>query len=243
MDLSSANLSPEDTAKLQGLINEFSDVFAETNAELGRTSLIQHSIDTGDARPVRCSPYRGSPQQRDVIDTHVQEMLDANIIEPSTSAWGFPVVLVRKRTNDIRFCVDYRRLNSVTKRDSFPLPNISDSLDLLGGARYFLTLDLKSGYWQIALDPKTKDRTAFATHGGLYEFNVLPFGLSNAGATCQRLMQLVLRGLQWKTVLLYLDDIIVFARSPEEHLSRLREVFERLREANIKVKPSKCHFA
>ncbi|PIK40687.1 hypothetical protein BSL78_22442 [Apostichopus japonicus] len=162
-------------------------------------------------------------------------MLEGGIIQPSSSPWSSPIVLVTKKNGSTRFCVDYRRLNDITIKDSYPLPRIDDSLDALSGAKWFSTLDMKSGYWQVEMDPHDKSKTAFITTSGLYEVNVLPFGLCNAPATFQRLMERVLKGLHWQTCLLYLDDIIVFSKTFDEELVRLTQVFNRIKEAGLKL--------
>ena len=148
-------------------------------------------------------------------------MLNQGVIRPSNSPWASPVVLVRKKDGTWRFCIDFRKLNSVTHRDAYPLPRIDATLDSLAGAKFFSTLDLASGYWQVELEEEDKEKTAFTTPHGLFEFNVMPFGLTNAPATFQRLMECVLAGLTTEHSLIYLDDIIVFSATFQEHLSRL----------------------
>ena len=173
----------------------------------------------------------------------VQEMLDQDVIQPTSSPWASPIVLVKKKDGSMRFCVDYRRLNSITKLDVYSLPRIDDTLDVLAGARFFTTLDLASGYWQVTVDPAAREKTAFVTHSGLYEFMVMPFGLRNAPATFQRLMKIVLAGLNRTQCLVYLDDILIVSHSWEEHLENLHLVFDRLRSAGLRLKPKKCIFA
>ena len=176
------------------------------------------------------------------MQTLLDEMLDADVISPSSSPWASPIVLVEKKDGSTRFCVDYRRLNRLTRKDAFPLPRIEQALDALHGARIFSTLDLQSGFWQVPLTERAKEKSAFTTPFGLFQFNKMPFGLTNAPATFQRLMEAVLRGLTFDIALIYLDDIIVFARDFDEHLSRLRQVLQRLRSAGLELKPSKCRF-
>ena len=163
------------------------------------------------------------------------------MIEPSNSPWASPVVLVQKKDGSLRYCIDYRKLNAVTRKDSYPLPRIDDSLDTLKNAKYFTTLDLASGYWQIELTDDAKEKSAFCTTSGLYQFRVMPFGLTNAPATFQRLMERVLAGLQWRICLVYIDDIIIFSATVDDHLQQLDEVFGRLKAAGLKLKPKKCH--
>ena len=165
-------------------------------------------------------------------------MLDEGIIRESTSPWSFPICMVpKKESNSFRFCVDFRKLNKISVMDNFPLPNISDALDSLGMTKpkYFSTIDLAAGYWQIELEESSKSKACFITQDSLYEFQVLPFGLHSAPATFQRAMQEVLRGLNWKSVLCYLDDVIIFSNSFSEHLYHLKQVFDRFRNSGLKL--------
>ena len=236
------HLSAAENEQLANLLLRYSDIFASSSLDLGRTFIVEHTIDTGDARPIKQAPYRTSQSQRKEIEKHISDMLAQEIITVSSSPWSSPVVLVKKKDGTTRFCIDYRKLNAVTRKDSYPLPRIDDALDSLAGSRYFTTLDLQSGYHQVAMHPDSKDKTAFATHAGVYSYEVMSFGLCNAPPCFQRLMSRVLHGLEWKLCLVYIDDVIVFASSFEEHLARLQLVLDRLRMANLKLKPSKCHF-
>ena len=169
-------------------------------------------------------------------------MLRAGVIEPATSMWASPVVLVPKPDGSMRFCIDYRRLNTVKVRDSNPLPRMDECIDSLGDARIFSTLDCNSGYWQIPVSPADKEKTTFTSHEGLFQFLRMPFGLKNAPATFQRFVDITLAGLTWKVCLVYLDDIIVYSRSREDHLAHLDEVLHRLYRAGLSLNLKKCHF-
>ena len=227
--------------KAERFLQDHSDVFSKSEYDLGRTDLIKHTIDTGTNKPFKQQLRRHPMAYLPIIDEHVEEMVAHGIVEPTTSPWSSNVVLVRKQDGSLRFCVDFRTLNNLTFKDSYPLPRIDTCFDALGGAKYFSTLDLRSGYWQVQLDKESSEKTAFVTRKGVYKFNVLAFGLSNAPAIFQRLMDLVLAGLTWQICLAFLDDIIVMSETFEQHLERLALVFDRLREANLKLKPSKCH--
>lgn len=241
--LESSILSTQEVERLQEFLIQHNDVFALDSSELGATDLVTHSIDTGDNPPIR-QPVRRTPfALRRKVDEMVKEMVDQGVVQPSHSPWASPIVLVRKKDGGTRFCVDFRRLNAITKQDVFPLPRIDDTLDLLSSTKYFTTLDLASGYWQVKMAPESQEKTAFATYSGLHEFTVMPFGLCNAPATFQRLMETVLAGLARQTCMVYIDDILVFSKTFKEHLSHLEEVFHRLRQAGLRLKLKKCAFA
>lgn len=236
-------LPQENRDRLLDLLHRYSECFS-ANSKLRQTPLAKHRIITEDgARPTRQSPYRVSSHEREAIRTQVDDMLSDDIIQPSKSPWAAPVVLVKKKDGTLRFCVDYRRLNKITKKDVYPLPRIDDALDHLCHAKYFSSMDLKTGYWQIEVDERDREKTAFITPDGLYEFKVMPFGLCTAPATFQRVMDTVLAGLKWHTCLVYLDDVVVFARTFDEHLARLEYVLEAIRTSGLTLKPEKCRFA
>ena len=168
-------------------------------------------------------------------------MLQHDIIEPALGGeWASNVVLAKKSDGTLRFCIDYRQLNQLTIKDSWPLPHIDACFDTIGGAAFLSTADLRFGFWQTAMDPKDADKTAFVTRKGLYRFKVLSFGLANAPSMFQRIMDLVLAGLTWECCLVFVDDIIVFSSTFAEHVERLGRVFDRLSLAGLKLKPSKC---
>ncbi|GFT52166.1 hypothetical protein TNCV_4493861 [Trichonephila clavipes] len=192
---------------------KFSGLFTKTDKSTAAKTNVKHRIFTGDHAPINQRAYRVSPTERRIIHEEVQKMLDEGIVQPSESPWSSPVVLVRKKDGSWRFCVDYRKLNSVTKKDVYPLPRIDDTLDCLKGAKFFSSMDLRSGYWQIEIDEADREKTAFITPEGLYEFKVMPFGLCNAPATFERMMDNLLRNFKWTMCLCYLDDIIVFSET------------------------------
>ncbi|GFX61689.1 retrovirus-related Pol polyprotein from transposon 17.6 [Trichonephila clavipes] len=223
------------------LFQEFEDVFSRNSSDIGHTTVTQHIIDTADHPPIKQHPRRLPFAKQEEVGTLLREMQENDIIEPSSSPWASPIVLVRKKDGSTRFCVDYRKLKNVTKKDSYPLPRIDDTLDTLSGHKWFSTLDLKSGYWQVEIHPEDRE-TAFTSGQGLWQFKVMPFGLCNAPATFERLMETVLKGLTFEACLIYLDDVIIGGRTFEEHLQNIRKVLSKLSDANLKLNPSKCKF-
>ena len=241
LNLNDLDVPQQYRSKIEKLVLQNQDLFANKDSELGHTETVKMQVDVGNNEPIKMRPYRTPIKNREVIDKAVDEMLDADVIRRSRSPWSFPVVIVDKKDGSKRFCVDFRRLNKVTKKNSYPLPLIDDILALLGKAKYFTSLDLKSGYWQVAMDEKDKEKTAFACHKGLFEFNVMPFGLSNAPAVFQELMSVVLQGCNdFSTA--YLDEIMIFSPTLEEHLEHICVIFDRLRQHNLKLKLKKCSF-
>ncbi|BHF85374.1 hypothetical protein SprV_1002853800 [Sparganum proliferum] len=241
-DLVPAHLDEGSARKLSQLVSEFKDIFDWDGKSTGRTGVTEHCIDTGDARPIRVPPRRLPLFYQKELDALINDMLSRKIIRPSQSPWSSPIVLVKKKDGSMRLCIDYRKLNAVTKKDSFPLPRIDTTLDALAGNIMFSTLDLASGYWQVEVRPSDREKTAFAVPSGLYEFETMPFGLANAPSTFQRLMNQVLAQLIPTSCLVYMDDIIVLGKDFDSHLNNIRAVFSSLRQAGLTLKPSKCVF-
>ena len=231
----------DDVLKLRKLLRDNSGAFSAGEWDLGCTSEVKHRIDTGTNKPVRQGLRRQPLSVLQTIDEQLDSMQQAGVIEPVQSEWASNIVIVRKKDGSARFCVDYRGLNDRTAKDSYPLPRIDDCLDTLAGASWFSTFDLRSGYHQVAVDPADVHKTSFITRRGTFAFRVMPFGLCNAPATFQRLMDCVMKGLNYEVCLVYLDDIILFSATIDEHLARLSVLLGRLRKANLKLKPSKCH--
>ena len=174
------------------------------------------------------------------VDAQIDNMLEETVIKPSKSPWASSIVIVKNKDGSSRFCVDYRKLNDVTIKDAYPLPRVDESLDQLSGSKWFSCLDLNAGYWQVEMEPVDAEKTAFTSRKGLFEFTVMPFGLCNAPATFERLMETDLAGLLWQICLIYLDDVIVIGKDFGDMIKNLSLIFERLQEAGLKLKPRKC---
>ena len=204
-------LTLEQNDAINNLLEAYKDIFASELHELGQTNIIQHTIDTGTERPIWQRAYQAILPDQQFISEEIQRMLNANIIQPSTSPWASPIVVVSKKNGKKRFCVDYRKLNGITKKDAYPLPRIDEMMDTLGEAHWFSSMDLTSGYWQIGMEPESISKIAFISREGLYEFKVISFGLCNAPATFQHAIDNILGDYNWKFAMVYIDDINTFS--------------------------------
>ncbi|KAL5516832.1 hypothetical protein EMCRGX_G002255 [Ephydatia muelleri] len=227
----------EQLRQLHDLHKDFADVIRNTP---GRTNLAVHSIET-NGPPTRLPPYRLPYCYRDSVKEELEEMLKHGVIERSNSPWASPMVLVKKKDGSLRVCVDFRRLNGVTRQDAYPMPRIDELIDRLGRAKVITTLDLSKGYWQVPVAAEDRAKTAFSSPYGLFQFTVMPFGLQGAPATFQRMMDELLRGTEGYSAA-YLDDIVIYSDNWKDHMKHLKEVFRRLRKAALTVKFDKCQF-
>ena len=242
LDLQGLKEWPESEQKqARELLLKWEHLFAHSDLDLGKTALIKHKIRLTEQTPFkeryRCIP----PHMYEDVRAHIQEMLDIGAICKLHSPWVSAVVLVQKKDGGLRFCIDLRKLNEQTIKDAYSLPQIDETLDSLQGSQWFSSLDLKSGYWQVEMDEESKPLTAF-TVGllGFYECKRMPFRLTNTPATFQRLMETCLGDLNLHWCIIYLDDIVIFSKDLASHLKRLKAVFQKLEEAGLKLKPSKC---
>ena len=238
-----SHLSVSESIELRVLLSKYRCAFAFSQSELGTCNLMKHKIELLDSTPVRCRPYRVSISERQEINKQVNDMLAQGIIQPSYSPYASPVVLVSKKDGSKRFCVDFRKVNFLTRRQYWPLPRIDDALDRLAGCKYFSALDIMSAYHQVEMDEASREITAFTTPDGNYEFLRMPFGLCGAPQTYQRLMDITLSGLKNSFCLVFLDDILIPGHTIQEHNERLELVLQRLVDAGLRLKPSKCNFA
>ncbi len=247
LDFSGTDLTTKQRNDIQSVVNSYSDIFVSHDNKLGKCEIIKHEIKVDPyQQPIRQRAYRVGPKQREAMDSILDDLIDQHIIEESISPWGAPCLLVQKKNNaGFRMVVDYRKLNKCLSLDAHPLPTPAESLDSIGANSpgYFTALDLASGFNQIVIDERSRPYTAFRTHRGLFQYTRLPQGLRNSPATFQRVMEACLRGLNYKMCLIYMDDVIIFSRTFDEHLKHIQQVFDCLRRANLKLKPNKCFFA
>ena len=235
------NLDDAQVEEVTSLLSRLKCVFFPHDLDFGHTNLIQHKIKLTDEVPFKERHRRIPPHMISEVCNHLNEMLNLGVIRKSDSPYASGVVLVRKKDGTLRFCIDLRKLNSKTVRDSYALPRIDETLDTVQGSKWFSVLDLKSSYWQVEIAEEDKHKTAFTVGPlGFFECNRMPFGLTNAPATFQRVMEHCMGELHLTSCLVYLDDIIIYSKTYEEHLERLEAVFTKLKEAGLKLKSSKC---
>ena len=235
-------LHEADKLRMNNLLKKYDQTLASKYDPLGITTAIKHDIDTGNEHPIRQQPYRQSPEQKRILEAEIKELLNKKVIRPSESPWSSPVVMVPKPDGTTRVCIDYRKLNGLTKKDAHPLPKIDEMLDHLKDTRVFSTMDLLSGFHQVPLTEDSIPKTAFTSHMGLYEYVRMPFGLCNAPATFQRLVEKIFSKIMWRFVMLYIDDIIIFSKNITEHFEHLTEVLDILQKHQLQAKLSKCKF-
>ncbi|PIK39980.1 hypothetical protein BSL78_23185 [Apostichopus japonicus] len=221
LNIDKSPATPTQIKELRDLLQSHIQAFALHKNELGHTNVVKHEIPLKDDKPFKDRYRRIPPNQYDEVRKCLQDMLESGAIRESHSPYASPIVVVKKKDGSIRLCIDYRKLNQDTVKDSYSLPRIEESLDALEGAKWFSSLDLQSGYWQIEVAEKDIPKTAFTTPMGFYECNRMPFGLTNAPATFQRLMEHCVGDMNYKKCLVYLDDVIIFSQTFEEHLERL----------------------
>lgn len=241
-ELSSKFLNHSQKEKFANFLVNYQQSFSRGEGDLGRYQNTERNIILQHSQPIKQPPRRIPLQYRDKIYDIIEPMVKNKIIEPSVSSYASPATLNRKKDDSIRFCVDYRPVNFITKKDAIPLPRIEDIFDTTAGSKLFSTIDLKSGYWQIEMEPEAREITAFAIGNELWQFTVMPFGLCNAPATFIRVMNKVLRGLIGKICQVYLDDILIFGKNFEDLSHKNELVMNRLRDANLKVNPKKFIF-
>lgn len=241
-DFGQSPLSLEWRERIIHKLNSFSDVFAHHDLDFGHATRIKHHIKLKDETPFKQRARPIHPRDFEAVKKHLQTLLNAGIIRESESSFASPIVVVRKKNGDVRLCVDYRKLNMQTIRDAYALPNLEESFSALAGSQWFSVMDLKSGYYQVEMEEEDKAKTAFTCPLGFWEFNRMPQGITNAPSTFQRLMERCMGDIHLKEVLDFLDDLIVYSDTLEEHESRLINVLGRLRDYGLKLSLDKCKF-
>lgn len=231
----------ETNFNLKSMLDTYRSIFMAHKFDLGFTDIVKHRIQTESA-PIYLNPRRQPMHIEDLIDEMIKLMLDHDVIRPCRSPWNSPLVAAKKKDGSLRLCVDFRQLNSVTKRESFPMPDIQSLLDSLAGSNVFSSIDIGQAYYQVALDTDAQEMTAFSTKAGQFCYNRLPFGLTSAPATFQSLMHVIFEDLLFKGVIVYLDDILIYGKSREEHNGILEKVFQRILKAGFRINPDKCQF-
>ena len=217
------------------------DVFSTGEEDIGHAAVSSHKIELYDYTPIRQRPRSFPEPVTTEIEKQCEELVALDVIEPSKSPWSSPVVPVRKKDGTLRLCIDYRQLNKVTKPDRYPMPNLRDSVFGLHKKRYFTSLDLVKGYYQVPLDPESREFTAFSTKKGHYHFKKLSFGLRNCPSAFMREMNLIFNKFG-NDVIIYIDDILVVSENFNEHVKLVNKVMNTLKAYGLKIKVSKCKF-
>ncbi len=239
-DLDLSDVDTKYHQEIRRMMRKHEDMWS---GKLGHITVTEHTIDLEPGvRPHRAVPYRSGLKERELQGEELKKWLEDDVIEPSKSPWAAPVLFVPKKDGRMRFCVDYRKLNAVTVKDSYPLPRIDDCIDTLGEAVIFSTLDAYSGYHQLSIAKRDRYKTSFVTHHGQFQYKRMPFGLATAPASFQRALDMILTQFKWKTCLVYLDDVIIFSNSVEDHIRHVDEILTALGEAGVTLKISKCRF-
>ena len=223
--------------ELAEVITQYREVFPDVPS---KTNLIEHDVDVGDSAPIKQHPYRVSPMKKELLDKEVQYMLKNDIIEESQSNWSSPCILVPKHDCGFRFCTDFRKVNDKTKSDSFPIPRIADCIDQIGNAKFVSTFDMLKGYWQVPLTQRAREISAFVTPSGLYQYKVMPFGMKNAPATFQRMVNKLVRDIDGCEG--YIDDVVIFSDNWSDHIRQIKRFFQIMREAKLTINLMKSEF-
>ena len=223
--------------ELAEVITQYREVFPDVPS---KTNLIEHDVDVGDYAPIKQHPYRVSPMKKELLDKEVQYMLENDIIEESQSNWSSPCILVPKHDGGFRFCTDFRKVNDKTKSDSFPIPRIADCIDQIGNAKFVSTFDMLKGYWQVPLTQRAREISAFVTPSGLYQYKVMPFGMKNAPATFQRMVNKLVRDIDGCEG--YIDDVVIFSDNWSDHIRQIKHFFQIMREAKLTINLMKSEF-
>ena len=223
--------------ELAEVITQYREAFPDVPS---KTNLIEHDVDVGDSAPIKQHPYRVSPMKKELLDKEVQYMLENDIIEESQSNWSSPCILVPKHDGGFRFCTDFRKVNDKTKSDSFPIPRIADCIDQIGNAKFVSTFDMLKGYWQVPLTQRAREISAFVTPSGLYQYKVMPFGMKNAPATFQRMVNKLVRDIDGCEG--YIDDVVIFSDNWSDHIRQIKRFFQIMREAKLTINLMKSEF-
>ena len=223
--------------ELAEVITQYREVFPDVPS---KTNLIEHDVDVGDSAPIKQHPYRVSPMKKELLDKEVQYMLKNDIIEESQSNWSSPCILVPKHDGGFRFCTDFRKVNDKTKSDSFPIPRIADCIDQIGNAKFVSTFDMLKGYWQVPLNQRAREISAFVTSSGLYQYKVMPFGMKNAPPTFRRMVNKLVRDIDGCEG--YIDDVVIFSDNWSDHIRQIKRFFQIMREAKLTINLMKSEF-